>query len=238
MKNFRDTEVYNYLFHLDHFLNGDLKTFHKVCKEVESALSELPEGPITGSNALIYDNLQENKSTATVTLQTTIYPKDLANNNLLLTSEDQNQFRLTIPITLSLFSIIDCVGNLLSKIEKPIDSNKNCQNYFLAYSKIPVTDNEKDLLIDVFRNGLSHVYFPKLSLGISYHSSNPIEKLFFKDEKANLILNVNRFEEIVVKTFKSIVEDESLYTEMENRYQKLKSKYKKDHENAINNFNP
>lgn len=238
MKNFKDSEVYSYLSHLDHFLNGDLKTFHKVCKEVESVFIVMPESPITGSNSLINNNLQENKSTATVTLQTTMYPKDVANNNSLLTPEDQNQFRLTIPITLSLFSTIDCVGNLLSKIEKPTDSNMNCLNHFLSYSKILVTDDEKKLLIDVFRNGLSHVYFPKLSLGISYHSSNPIEKLFFKDEKGNLILNVNRLEEIVVKTFKSIIENESLYSEMENRYQKLKSKYKKEHENAIKDFNP
>ena len=240
MKNFKDSEVYNYLSHLEHFLNGDLKTFHKVCKEVESVLIEMPESPITGSNAEINNNFQENKniSTANVTNQTTIYPKDVANNNSFLKAEGQNQFRLTIPITLSLFSTIDCVGNLLSKIERPIDSNMNCLNHFLSYSIILVTDDEKILLIDVFRNGLSHVYFPKLSLGISFHSSNPIDKLFFKDEKGNLILNVNRFEEIVVTTFKSIIENESLYAQMENRYQKLISEYKKEHENAIKDFNP
>lgn len=238
MKNFKDSEVYSYLSHIEYFLNGDLKTFHKVCKEVESVLIEMPESPITGSNTEINNNLQENISTATVTIQTTIYPKDVANNNSFLTAEGQNHFRLTIPITLSLFSTIDCIGNLLSNKKSTDKDNSSCLNSFLENSTIKLTEDEKILLIKVYRNGLSHVYFPKLSLGISYHSSNPIEKLFFKDEKGDLILNVNRFEEIVVETFKSIIENESLYAKMENRYQILISEYKKDHENVIKNFNP
>lgn len=59
------------------------------------------------------------------------------------------------------------------------------------------------------------MYFPKLGLGISYHSNNPSDKLIFKDNIGNLILNVNRLEEIVISTFRTIKNNSSLYSQME-----------------------
>ena len=48
---------------------------------------------------------------------------------------------------------------------------------------------------------------------------------------------MNRFEDIVVGAFNNIIKAESLYSKMEERYQKLKSKYIDKHDEVIKNFN-
>lgn len=237
MKNYQEGEVYKYLTHLEYYLNGDLITFHKVCKEFNLFEENTPIGAITASNSGNISIIEEAASLSTTTQQTTRFPSDIPVIQSNLYFDNKNDFRLTIPIALSLFSTIDCVGNLLSQVDTPIDYDlKSCLSYYIANSTIKLTDEEKILLIDVFRNGLSHVYFPKLSLGISYHNSNPAEKLFFKDNSGILILNVNRLEFIVVDTFKKIKENANLYTHMENRYQRLKSKYKVQYDDLIKKF--
>lgn len=237
MTNYQKGEVYNYLTHLEYYLNGDLNTFHKICKEFEVFEENTPIGAITASNSGNISIIEKAASLSTTTPQTTRFPNDIPVIQSKIHFDNKNAFRLTIPIALSLFSTIDCVGNLLSQVDTPIDNDlKSCLSYFIANSTIKLTEEEKILLIDVFRNGLSHVYFPKLSLGISYHNSNPAEKLFFKRNNGILILNVNRLEFIVVDTFKKIKENDNLYSHMENRYQKLKSKYKVQYDEIITKF--
>lgn len=237
MTNYQEREVYKYLTHLEYYLNGDLNTFHKVCKEVDLFEENTPIGAITASNSGNTSIIEEAASLSTTTQQTTRFPSDIPVIQSKIYFDNKNNFRLTIPIALSLFSTIDCVGNLLSKVDKPINNDlKSCLSYFIENSTIKLTDEEKILLIDVFRNGLSHVYFPKLSLGISYHNSNPTENLFFKDKSGILILNVNRLELIVVETLKIIKENANLHSHMENRYQKLKSKYKDQYDDIITKF--
>ena len=35
MNNYQSTDVYNYLTYLEHYLTGDLDTFHKICEDAE-----------------------------------------------------------------------------------------------------------------------------------------------------------------------------------------------------------
>lgn len=237
MTDYKKLEVYNYLTHLEHYLTGDLGSFHKICKETELLEEFTPTGAITSSISLNTYILDATSSLSSTTTQTTRYPTDISNIQSNMFIGNKNDFRLTIPITLSLFSTIDCVGNLLSNTNKSIDTdNLSCLNSFLENSTIKLTEDEKILLIKVYRNGLSHVYFPKLSLGVSFHSKNPFDKLFFKDMKGILILNVNRLEFIVVDTFKKIKENINLYSKMESRYQNLISEYKNQNNDLILNF--
>ena len=77
----------------------------------------------------------------------------------------------------------------------------------------------------VFRQGLSHIYFPKLNLGISYHSTNQSKKLIFKATDGHLTLNVNALVTIVIKTFELIKDNKELYEKMEKKYQDLVEVY-------------
>jgi hypothetical protein len=144
-------------------------------------------------------------------------------------------FRLTIPITLTLFSVVDCVGYLSGANSDPLKTNENFKEFF-KQSTIPVSGPDSEFLNQVFRQGLTHVYFPKLGLGISYHSKNPQGKLFFKTLSQHLVLNVNRLEEIVLSTFKDVKDNVSLYPQMENRYNSLISNYQIKYGSTITNY--
>ena len=234
MNNYQSTDVYNYLTYLEHYLTGDLDTFHKICEDAEKN-ENIPTSAITASNAgSMYAEPQQTLSSTTTT-QTTMFPGDTPFQYSSIVDSRQDNFRLTIPITLTLFATVDCIGYLSGANSDPQKTNENFKEFF-KQSNIPVTEPETVFLNQVFRQGLTHVYFPKLGLGISYHSTNPFEKLFFKDHNGNLILNVNRLEKIIIETFKSIKQCESLYPKMETRYQSLKSEYQTKHGSAIANY--
>lgn len=233
MSNYQSTEVYNYLSYLEHYLNGDFDAFHKICEEAEKKENAIASAITASNKGSMYVEPVQTTSTST-TSQTTKYPGDSATNYYALGNNDQDIFRLTIPITLTLFATVDCVGYLSGSNTDPLKTNENFKEFF-KQSTIPITETESVFLNQVFRQGLTHVYFPKLGLGISYHSKNPAGKLFFK-ENGKLILNVNRLEEVVVTTFKDIKKKESLYPQMETRYQALKTDYQNKHGSTIANY--
>ncbi len=231
--NYQTSDVYNYLNYLEKYLIGDLQSFRKICKdaEIEESCSKLA---ITSS---YIDNNQilEQISTSTTTIQTTIYPTNIKENHSLQVGNNEAIFRLTIPITLTLFASVDYLGYLSGSNDKALDTYKNFYEFFKK-STTEVTKSEIDILNQIFRQGLTHVYFPKLGLGISYHSNNLSRKLFFRDINGTLILNVNKLEEIVIDTFNNIKQNASLYTLMETRYHNLQTEYQLKYKSMITSF--
>jgi hypothetical protein len=221
MSNYQSTNVYNYLVSLGHYLKGDLETFKKICQQSEARefLNNMPMTAVTSSAGSMYQepaggNLQ------TTTTQTTSYPF----NDLGSTQQVGFEFRLTIPITLTLFAAVDCIGFLTGSNNDPLKTSQNFREFF-RLSSFPFSDPESDLLNEVYRQGLVHIYFPKLGVAISYHSSNPTEKLLFRSQDGKLVLNVNKLEEIVIGVYDSVISDNSLYFKMEGRYNRLVADY-------------
>lgn len=210
-----DTKVYQYLIYLQKYLEGDLKKFKKLCEEAEQEEKER--------------KAEEN------------------NINLPQTTKNPSSFdffyepiiaRSTIPHTLSLLAVIDVLGFLLRKgVECSSDTSENFNSFFKKANE-KLSENMITVLREVYRNGMIHTYFPKLSMGISCHSSNPMDKLFFPSNDINkeVILNVNKLMEIVIQTLSNIIKDEHLYFLMGNKYEKLVNLYDRKFQLAIWNL--
>jgi len=221
--NYTSTNVYNYLSFMERYLVGDLATFHNVCLQIE-AIETIPTPPITASNAGSMYGPPPATTSTTTTPQGTAFNGVTNSSTILQQTNSPEYYRLTIPITLTLFAVVDYLGYLSGANDDPLKTNKNFKEFF-KQSSIAVSEKESEMLNWLFRQGLTHVYFPKLGLGISYHSKNPAGKLLFRTSASQLVLNVNRLEEIVLSTFKSVKENSALYPQMEVRYAKLIADY-------------
>ena len=221
MEDYKTTNVYSFLSDQYEYLTGDLDVFHKICKEAENREKQISiaNSPITSSAS------PTTTVSSTTTNETTRNPAD-----------NTKIYRLTIPVTLSLFATIDSVGFLSGENPKPNETEKNFKEFF-KQSPIIFSVKEVELINFLFRQGLSHVYFPKLNLGISYHSKNTAEKLIFKDTSGYLTLNVNMLEKIVIETFELIKEKKELYNEMEKKYNDLINGYMEKDGAKISNYN-
>ncbi|MFN8264467.1 MAG: hypothetical protein U0T11_00210 [Chitinophagaceae bacterium] len=208
MSNNLKIESHDYLRSLYRYLNGDLEQFQRLCTEIE--MKEITDKGIPDLNLGSMFNPNE-------------LDKYYRNETFF---ENEDHFRLTIPITLSLMAVIDLLGYLTGDNDNPLETKKKFQEFFKVR---PNNFNHFyiDILNDVFRQGLVHVYFPKLNLGIKYHSSNPKGKLFFINTKSNIFLNVNELEEIVIQTFRYILSNLNEFESIETRYQKMINDYKK-----------
>lgn len=199
-------EVLKYLNSLRIYFEGDLEMFEKVAFEIEAVERPLLNEFNTGS---MFD------------------PKVFSEYNQRIKAEGNERFfRLTVPLALSLFSVVDLVGFLISKVNLHKQTEENFKSFFRK-SVIQVSDEEVIMINRIFRQGLAHTYFPKLGLGVKYHSTNPENKLFFKSNNDSIFLNVNKLKDIVLSTFKMIVDDVSLYQIMEEKYQQLIALYRK-----------
>lgn len=226
--SYKDTQVYQYLKYLEAYLVGDINTFHEVCEACErKENTEKKESSKTAITSSLGEGLKDTISTesSTTTTYTTVMPEanhSTSGGNVFDIDTLPKYFRTTIPNTLTLFSTVDLVGFLIGKGAEG-DTTGNFNQFFDGQGIIV---EEMNVLIKVFRHGMTHGYFPKLNLGISYHTSNAGKKMFF-NENGNLILNVNQLEDVVLNRLSEIMENESLYANMENQYQKLIGNYEK-----------
>lgn len=219
MASYKTTDIYLYLKATENYLKGDLREIKKLCKRAEKREAKL--GIIKGLTVSGY------AFPSSITTQTT--SSSLYSNTI---------HRITIPISLSLFATIDYIGYIVGTNSNPLATGKNFGEFFIYANKLgfSVTSDQSDLLNTVFRQGLTHVYFPKLSVGISYHSTNPSGKLFYKEINGTLVLNINELEAIVMSTLKKILKDSKLYPTMEAKYQSLVADYKTKHASAISSI--
>lgn len=234
MDNYHTTEVYNYLSCLEYYLQGDLATFHRVCEEVEKYERNSSVGITSSDAGSMYKEPSQGDSFLPI-IQPIRYPGDGSGYYFINRKIYTEIFRLTIPITLALFATIDILGYLSGLNNDPVKTGENFKEFSRKSSSV-ISESDAKFLNEVYRQGLTHVYFPKLGLCISYHSTNPNGRLIFKNNQGILTLNVNTLEEIVLETLKTIKAEKNLYTQMEARYHQLINKYEKQVGQKIKNY--
>ncbi len=230
-------EVTNYLQSMYHYYNGDLTAFINRCNLIFSEREKkfVDNRMITSS----IDQHPHHYPSPTGYLESqptytgTTSPEGI-NLPLIALPEniDDNCFLLTIPIALATCSIIDIIGNL-KKNNGIINlgTNENFIEFFKGhYDKVSI--NNASVLNWLFRQGLSHSYFPKHKLAIGYDFKNPKDKLFFKQDDF-IILNVNYLTFIVKHIFVEAIEESKTNSNMQSRYETLLKYNKKDFDKNI-----
>jgi len=118
--------------------------------------------------------------------------------------------RCTIPLAMTCLSIIEFLGNIVSP-----SCNLNFQNgakHFFLYTGDNVPNKERELLREIYRNGIMHSFFPKgIEIGITYDSSlKSVDKLFIIYQ-SKIILNVNYLCSKVIFALNKIVTDTAIH---------------------------
>lgn len=228
------TNVCGYLFDIDKYLKGDLKTFHELCTEYETKIAAQAKEEIERAAkdldfleaARLRDEYMARKKNLEMATPSP--------HGYQPPENEEEVFNLTIPITLMLFAVVDVVGYLVREEGRHTDTRGNFEA-FLNFTKSSLSlsevDNDllfkKDLLLKRFRHGIVHGCFPKLWRGVSYRSTNKSKPLFFQC-KGYETLNVNRLKDIVIATFDHIRENKELHPRMECRYKCLIDLYQKE----------
>jgi hypothetical protein len=203
--------VEDYIDSLKLFLTGDLSVFHYASGYAE--VKEANLGPIKGMTADTHSMSPSSTGSSTTGTAGTSYPESQA------TPPQPPLPRATIPITLALFATMDFLGFLWGTNTPGQQNTKNLEE---ALNKTALDQDQKDALINVYRHGMVHGFFPKLGLAVSYHSNNPQGELFF-GRSGNIVLNVDEFEKIVLALLSSI--PTSNYPAMDIQYQRMLKHY-------------
>jgi hypothetical protein len=132
-------------------------------------------------------------------------------------------FELTIPIGLALFSLAELFGYMINPSGDPYSGNQDNFNKFYEL-RIPKDSVELSLLWKVFRNGMSHNYFSKLKTSITYNRS--VDKLYLKNDEGRLVLNVFKLKKITIEIAKNILDNSYVSLSiLPDNYEKLKQHY-------------
>lgn len=198
--DYSTTEVYKFFLVLEQYAFGDLQLLHKLAEEAEAKDAETDE---------------QNSGFP----PTTMYPYGFEFN-----FGKPINCRATIPFAMMIFSCMDILGYIV-KGGNHKATMKNIEGFY-KFVSYELTVDEKDCLVNLFRHGLAHNYFPKLGQSISYHSKNP-STLFFSDKKV-ICLNVNMLEKHFQEGFKNIKANENFYTAMDANFKKLNTLYLTD----------
>ncbi len=194
---YNTTEVYKFFLVLEEYALGDLELLHQLAHEAEAKDAET-EGE--------HSNFPH----------TTMYPHGFEFNF----GKPMN-CRATIPFALMIFSCMDILGFVV-RGGRHQDTKMNIKEFY-KFISAQLSQDELNCLINLFRHGLVHNYFPKLGQSISYHSKNP-STLFFPDS-SGICLNVNLLEKHLKEGFGKIKGNESLYSTMEANFVQLNNYY-------------
>ena len=195
--DYRTTEVYKFFLVLEQYAFGDLLLLHKLAEDAEAKDSETDKYKLSLP-------------------PTTLYPYGFEFN-----FGKPIHSRAAIPFALMIFSCMDIMGFIV-KGGDHTSANMNIREFYTFVSSKP-TQDEITCLVNIFRHGLAHNYFPKLGQTISYHSKNPA-KLFFPD-KLGICLNVNMIEKHFEEGFRNIKANAGSYTKMEKNFKDLNDYY-------------
>jgi hypothetical protein len=199
--DYKTTEIYKYFLALEQYALGDLQILQKLAKEAEEIDEKKKDKNLNPEN-------------------TTMSPYSFQFN-----FGKPKHCRATIPFTQMIFSCMDILGYVVRQGIVPGNHKQTQKNIEAFYDFVTPKPSIDDLnyLIQTFRHGLSHNYFPKLGKGISYHSKNP-GTLFFNNG-SDLCLNVNVLEIHLKEGFKKIKEAENLYSVMNSNFEILNNFY-------------
>jgi len=123
---------------------------------------------------------------------------------------------------------VDVIGYLIGT-GSVRDTTRNLKQFFDS-----IDPDKLNVLINVYRHGITNGHFPKLKVGIKRHSTNPKRQLFSRGEI--LVLNVNELETIVIDKLGKVKDDVNLYANMETQYDKLITDYMTNVDALINNL--
>lgn len=209
--NYQTTDVYRFLIYLQKYLLGDLQLFQRLSKEAEEK-EKRQEDPRHNKGCINIFSFNKKHTTISTTVTTTLNPFDFEFMfGAMMIS------RLTIPNTAVLFATIDILG-FLTRMGKNYTNTTDNYTEFFSYPKTRLNTDELPVLLNIYRHGMTHNYLPKLNMEVSYHSSNPVGKLFFKRLENRLVLNVNELEKLVVERLNEIINDSSLYVNMDRQF--------------------
>lgn len=195
--DYRTTEVYKFFLILEQYAFGDLQLLHKLAEDAEAKDAEK-------------DKQNSNFP------PTTMYPYGFEFN-----FGKPIHCRATIPFALMIFSCMDILGFIVKGGNHTATKENIKEFYKFVSSKL--TEDEEDCLVNLFRHGLAHNYFPKLGQSISYHSKNP-STIFFSDN-SGICLNVNMLEKHFEEGYRNIKANGSIYTAMETNFTQLNTHY-------------
>lgn len=233
------TTTYNavsYLKNLRKYFEGDFATFKTVCNGIEEKERAQTINTPTTHDTSSMDSGNSSGSSGT---------SGNYDQNLITYTETPVEYRLTIPVTLTIFSVIDIVGWLVGN--HSINSNgttstdTNFKSFFEYYTnKTAETVPEEDIkmLNRLFRQGVVHRYFPKEKLGVDYHSSNEDKPLFFvpNDSKVRLSLNVNQLYKVVSETLSRLENDPTLAQKDQRLQQLIEAGHYNNDKQAVDDY--
>lgn len=226
--DFEKTEVYQFLQSLKTNAYGDLELFHDLAKNAEQAENATPQAHITHSLQSLVDQPDSNEGTtpessntgtssSTTTFKSTAYSK----GSMFAPVPTSQSFRATIPFTMMMLSCMEMIGYLARANGVAGETATNIK-FFFTYAPLNIKSADIKFLVKVFRHGLAHNYFPKLGHGVSYHSKNPPNNLFyFPSDGAKKTLDVNFLEIAFTIGLEGISHDPALYETMDLQYRRL-----------------
>ena len=212
-----------YFEYLEKYAFGDLELFHKLAADAEAKERDLSSS--TTSEGTRYHGGSYGAEP---------YPDFVEERRPL-----EVVSRATIPFALMMFSCMDVLGYLVRSGDGADNENahtKTAKNIFVFFKFVNAspTELEIDCLVNIYRHGLGHNYFPKLGYSISYHSHNSKDKLFFLDAVGmRAILNVNRLEYYFRSGFEGIKSSENLYGQISERLEKMNLFYQRKDEQKM-----
>ncbi len=201
MGNNQDLEVVSYIMHMYHYMNGDIEQLDRISEPSSTTTDQTTQSPDNPSMQFDFENAK---------------------------------YQLAIPITLALFSIAETVGTLLrnsanipaKKVKASFgETAKNLKTFF---ARTEICEKKIEAMTYLFRHGISHAYFPKLGLALSYDKNNPNRSLFYKKSNGEIVLNVNILKDIVMSVLLEVKENPELHEDMNKRYEDLKQYNEKD----------
>lgn len=144
-------------------------------------------------------------------------------------------FKLTIPIGISLFSLAELFGYMIRESAKPKETGGSIKNFEKFFTLGRIEEVEIKILWNVFRNGMAHNFFSKLNTSIDYNTQE--EKLFYKDKDEKLTLNVHKLKVITLHIADYIINKKYPgVTILLANYENIRSFYEDKHQTDISSL--
>jgi hypothetical protein len=203
-----EINIEHYFHALNTFLLGDIQVFNKNCELADKAKEYYHPSAETTLKTLIQNDPPPYSS---------IYP-DPGSQVMAYYFENPNP-RLTIPLTLTLFSAMELLGIFYTGKTNPGSTTANLKAFI---NKVPSdkrpTQDQVRILINIYRHGLAHRYFAKEQYSLSFSFLDP-ERLFFGQN--DRCLNVNYLKQIFLAGFYAIQMDKENYSIMDANIKKM-----------------
>jgi hypothetical protein len=205
-----ETESRKFLNALRTYVYGDLDKFREVYIEAERKEASRRKNTSAKTSSMADTEVVTTSTTTAITTT----PSIPANFDF----STQIEFRSTIPHALAVLSAIDVLGFLIGNEKGAGGTGKNIKVFLEQHVQ---DEQQLNLLVFIFRHGMSHSFFPKERLSISAHSSFESLDLFLVDTNGWITLNVNKLINIFKNKFDEIFMNEDIALQIEQQYQKL-----------------